>query len=530
MDTRSSGVEQAGNLMEQIGIGRNGLMMPTAYDTAWLAQVPSESDPNVPAFPEAIAWLRRNQLPDGSWGAEIEYVHDRVISTLAAILALAKWGDDEQDSHSIDKGLTYIWKSVKRLEDEHETIGFEVILPTFLTKCQQLGYSLPIESFAPYQNMRKAKLDKIPSDLLYSRNTTVGFSLEFMGDDLDTERASAFLEDNGSVAVSPSATAYLLTKLPGCETARRYITDIVEAYRCKAPQVFPFDVFETAWVLWNLALAGFSPSDPSLASHVTNLADLWNQPTAAGLGFSSNYSNPDADDSAVAFSVLRWAGYEPDQQVFRKFERMGHFVCYPWERDGDYSLSVNIHVLDALRGIAPNWTDKIVGFLRSQRTPEGYWHDKWHISPYYTTCHAVIALTETDPYLARDAIQWIIDTQHPNGSWGYCGRTTAEETAYCLQALCAYDQRVQPVDKEILMRGGEGLLACQNEKPALWIGKCLYAPIRVIESAICSALVMTNLSLASDSQSPEQQQHDGHKQEVQPKSVNITKSNLERPH
>ena len=354
-----------------------------------------------------------------------------------------------------------------------------------------MGLGLPLAAFERYKKMRAEKMAKIPPDMVYSKNTTMTFSLEFMGDKLDTGKAGLLQESNGSVGVSPSATAYFLTKWANNVAARRYISDVVEAYGGKAPQVFPFDIFETAWSLWNLSLAGFSLQDPPLASYVADLARIWEQSEGMGLGFSSAYSAPDADDTAMVCNVLRRAGYEPELRVFRRFERSRHFVCYPWERDNDSSLSVNIHVLDALRGVDQDSISKIVDFLRLRTTSGGYWKDKWHISPYYTTAHAVIALVGHDDELARGAVRWLLDTQGPDGCWGYHNGPTTEETAYCLQALSVYDRYVEPLDRSALARGRDGLLACRSEMPALWIGKCLYTPIRVVESAIYSALVMT---------------------------------------
>jgi halimadienyl-diphosphate synthase len=339
--------------------------------------------------------------------------------------------------------------------------------------------------------MRDDKMAKIPPGLLYSRHTTMAFSLEFMGDSLDTERTEALQEENGSIGVSPSATSYFLTRLPNNVAARRYVADIAAVYGSTAPEVFPFDVFETAWSLWNLGLAGFALKDPPMASLVADLVHLWERSAPCGLGFSSMYSASDADDTAMVYSVLRYAGYEPPSQVFGRFERDNHFVCYPWERDNDSSLSVNIHVLHALQGLEQDPTAKIVNFLRSQANSQGYWRDKWHISPFYTTGHAVIALVGSDHELARGAVQWILDTQRPDGGWGYYDQPTAEETAYCLQALSTFDRYVKPVDRSALTRGRQWLLTCRLEMPALWVGKCLYTPVRVVESAIYSALVMT---------------------------------------
>ncbi|MEJ2556619.1 MAG: hypothetical protein P8186_10395 [Anaerolineae bacterium] len=268
--------QMVNSIVNETGIGRSGLMRPTAYDTAWLARVPAEHDFGVPAFPEAIGWLRQNQHHDGSWGSEVEYVHDRVISTMAAILALAAWSEDGRAAPAIESGLKYIWEKADQLEQEHETIGFEVILPTLLKKGQELGLALPLSAFERYERMRDEKLAKIPRDMRYSRNTTLAFSLEFMGDDFDIEKARFIQERDGSVAVSPSATAYLLTQWPDNGTARRYIADVGTTYGGKAPQVFPFDVFETAWSLWNLLLADLAYHQ-RFFRHVKNLKTLWDK-------------------------------------------------------------------------------------------------------------------------------------------------------------------------------------------------------------------------------------------------------------
>jgi halimadienyl-diphosphate synthase len=479
--------QMASSIVNEIGIGHGGLMSPTAYDTAWLARVPAEHDARVLAFPEALNWLRQNQHRDGSWGAEVEYVHDRVISTLATVLALAEWGADGRDERPIERGLRYIWAKADRLEHEHETIGFEVIVPALLRQGRELGLALPRPAFERYERMRDEKMAKIPQNMRYSRNTSLVFSLEFMGDNLDLEEVEFLQESNGSIGVSPSATAYFLTKWPDNRAARHYIGDVARAYGGKATQMFPFDIFETVWSLWNLSLAGIEGCDQSLAQHTGALKALWDR--GKGVSSSSSFSVVNADDSAMMFKVLRLAGLDPDPGPLYQFERENHFICHSLERDP--STSANIHVLEALKGVDAHRTEKVVRWLRSTQVDGRCWMDKWHASPYYPTAHAIIALIGVDHDLAQSAVQWILDTQRPDGCWSYFDRPTAEETAYCLQALSVYHRHVEPVDEKVLARGRQGLLACRGEMPALWVGKCLYTPVRVVESAICSALAMT---------------------------------------
>ena len=77
-----------------------------------------------------------------------------------------------------------------------------------------------------------------------------------------------------------------------------------------------------------------------------------------------------------------------------------------------------------------------------------------------------------------------------DGSWGYY-LPTAEETAYCLQALIAWNRHGGQVPDEALQRGA-AWLAEQSDPPypPLWIGKCLYSPVLVVRAAILSALMM----------------------------------------
>jgi hypothetical protein len=78
-------VEEARRLLASL---RDGEMSATAYDTAWVARVPDPILPDRPLYPAAYDWVLRNQHPDGSWGSAVPFPHDRVISTLAALITL----------------------------------------------------------------------------------------------------------------------------------------------------------------------------------------------------------------------------------------------------------------------------------------------------------------------------------------------------------------------------------------------------------------------------------------------------------
>lgn len=136
-------------------------MSPSAYDTAWLAWL----------YPEAREWIVNAQHPDGSWGAELEYYHDRVISTLAAVNALAATSTNQHQLKQVERGIRYLEGAIPHLEEDvFETVGFELLLPNLVKIGQGLGLNYQrvaklIESQMPnyYQ-----KLALIPKQMIYS--------------------------------------------------------------------------------------------------------------------------------------------------------------------------------------------------------------------------------------------------------------------------------------------------------------------------------------------------------------------------
>ena len=76
------------------------------YDTAWVALVRKLDGGEGPEFPSSIDWIARNQLPDGSWGDEAFFlVQDRLINTLACVIALKTWN---VHSDNCNKGTFFL--------------------------------------------------------------------------------------------------------------------------------------------------------------------------------------------------------------------------------------------------------------------------------------------------------------------------------------------------------------------------------------------------------------------------------------
>src|SRR5437588_12224738 len=103
-----------------------GQMSSTAYDTAWVARVRQPGAPEQPAFPLAIRWFLRNQHTDGSWGAEINFPHDRLICTLAALVALAGLHEPSTEAqHAVRRGMVYLHLHCPDVRnDPVDTVGF----------------------------------------------------------------------------------------------------------------------------------------------------------------------------------------------------------------------------------------------------------------------------------------------------------------------------------------------------------------------------------------------------------------------
>ncbi len=484
-------------LLKQLGSGR---MSATAYDTAWVARL---GDIDSEMSNKALEWLIEHQLPDGSWGAPAPfYYHDRVISTLAAMIALTQRGRRAHDRQQIDTGLAALERitanATKGLmaDPNGATIGFEMIVPNLVVEAEKLGIikQQGERILGRLSDLRKVKLQKMIGYKI-NRHVTMAFSAEMAGLDgqsmLDVENLQ---EKNGSVGHSPSATAYFVRYVRQGDThGMKYLRSAISPDG-SVPNLLPFEVYERAWVLWNLSLIVDSLDAAILdlfQPYLDFLRSAWDP--EKGIGLSVGFTVPDGDNTSVVFDLLAQHNRIVDRGGLLSFFEQDYFRCYALEANP--SISVNIHALGALKRIGypveHPLVQKVIEFLRKSRTPQGFWFDKWHISPYYTTAHAIMVCKGYCDELVEPAVEWITSTQQANGSWGYYLRT-AEETAYCLQALSIYKKRGGQVRAGVLEKGADWLRRNQDPPyPLFWIGKGLYAGELVIRSAILSALALT---------------------------------------
>ena len=281
------------------------------YDTAWAAL-------HEKTFPESMTWLSVNQRQDGSWGGEVEYFHDRLISTLASIVTLSKSKRWESYLDQIERGENYLSKNMQRVkEEEHSTIAFELLFPSLMEEAEKLRLNVPYLQDDYIRRIRETKLSLIYNDLVYNGNTSLSFSAEFLGAGFDITKAKNLLNPNGSVGNSPSATLYYLLSEMHPE-AFNYMEKVlsVNADGSVLP-VYPFDIFEKTWGFYHFDKLDL-PVNSLFNGHLKTVTDSW---TKKGVGITK-HSIIDSDDAAVAFNFLASMGEKPDPHVFVFFFRV----------------------------------------------------------------------------------------------------------------------------------------------------------------------------------------------------------------
>ena len=476
----------------------------TAYDTAWLAAVPAPCEPGRSRFPESLQWLVEHQAADGSWGGEVRYEHDRILSTLAALAPLSRFGQRDVDQACVARGTRYLWQHGHLLAGEPiELVGFELLLPSLVQRARNAGVCVP-PHLDIYERQRAEKLRLIPAEALYSPRTTTVHSLEFLGDQVDLTGLPAAQGSNGAIGNSPAATAFYLAQSDDPRALGYLQGCLARTGGGMAPVLHPCETFELLWSAYHLYLAGVTVGR---LLRPTERASLWESLRGDGVSLSPTFPIADADDTAVALLLLHELGEQVDPSVLQRFAMPeGYFSSFPHERHA--SIGVNLHVLHALLRVpgypeSARTIERLLDYLAGQQINGLYWLDKWHISPYYATAHALAVLAELPPKqaeavrpLVERSREWLRETQNHDGSWGFYNRPTEEETAYAMLALiagaargiesedqqrCADADRYLEAAADLRTRQGKATL------PPLWIDKCLYTPTLVVQSVIEAA-------------------------------------------
>ncbi|MEO6836201.1 MAG: squalene--hopene cyclase [Candidatus Tumulicola sp.] len=251
-------------------------------------------------------------------------------------------------------------------------------------------------------------------------------------------------------------------------------------------------VWDTAWAVRALALAGFDAAHPVMRRAVGWLLDEqipddapgdWRMKCdeARGNGWAFEFDNdayPDIDDTTVvvlalleggaaetvASSVERarrwtlamrskngaWAAFDRDNTralLYRMpFSDFGAMIDPPTE-------DVTAHVLEMLAGLGAGVDDPDVArgldYLRATQKPAGSWFGRWGVNHVYGTWCVISALgaLATGRDMIERAAAWLLAVQNADGGWGESchsyvdesfagvGRSTPSQTAWAVNAL-----------------------------------------------------------------------------------------------
>jgi halimadienyl-diphosphate synthase len=459
-----------------------------AYNTAFVARLRTAA--GTPMFPQALDWLRRHQHADGSWGGTLPVPVDRLVSSLAAVTSLAQCDQPWAES-AVRAGLDYLWRHSDDWRTSlYQTSAFELAVPHLLDQGRNAGLNLPAERFTDIERLRTAKLGKLPAVLASDKPSPLLYSAELVSPQLLAQQAKRFQAEDGSIGCSPAATATLCLygDNPAAESFLRRLA--AQSPDGGFPELAPIEIFILGWAVYPIIRAGLRPA--SVHKHLETLRSIL--ATNGLVTMSATFPLPDADDTAMAMTILHRAGTDvtPYLPNLLTFERDSYFTCYEFERDG--SVAVNARVVEALslepQRYAPQ-IKKAAGFIADNRIDGAYWYDKWHISPYYATAHVAFGLASAAPELLDTTARWLRETQHPNGSWG-AGQGQPEETAYAALALDALVQAGLTADTSPLTQAFAYLRHHIDDNDTqyaeMWNGRGIFTAPHLTRSAIVSAI------------------------------------------
>jgi squalene-hopene/tetraprenyl-beta-curcumene cyclase len=284
----------------------------------------------------------------------------------------------------------------------------------------------------------------------------------------------------------------------GIEGMRRFIIDDAEGWRfqaCMSP------VWDTAWAVRALALAGLDASHPAMRRAVSWLLREqipddapgdWRMKCAEkrGNGWAFEFDNdayPDIDDTTIVVLALveggdraavagacerarrwtlamdsrngAWAAFDRDNTrdlLYRMpFSDFGAMIDPPTE-------DVTAHVLEMLAALGCGVNDRYVvrglEYLRKTQRPWGSWYGRWGVNHVYGTWCVISALAAlgTGEDMVDRAAAWLLSAQNPDGGWGETchsyadesfagiGRSTPSQTAWAVLALQLAGRALHP--------------------------------------------------------------------------------------
>ncbi|AAD30231.1 Ent-kaur-16-ene synthase [Arabidopsis thaliana] len=294
----------------------------SAYDTSWVAMVPSPSSQNAPLFPQCVKWLLDNQHEDGSWGLD-NHDHqslkkDVLSSTLASILALKKWGIGERQ---INKGLQFIELNSALVTDEtiQKPTGFDIIFPGMIKYARDLNLTIPLGSEVVDDMIRKRDLDlKCDSEKFSKgREAYLAYVLEGTRNLKDWDLIVKYQRKNGSLFDSPATTAAAFTQF-GNDGCLRYLCSLLQKFEAAVPSVYPFDQYARLSIIVTLESLGI---DRDFKTEIKSILDETYRYWLRG----DEEICLDLATCALAFRLLLAHGYDVSYDPLKPFAEESGF-------------------------------------------------------------------------------------------------------------------------------------------------------------------------------------------------------------
>ncbi|KAG6557701.1 hypothetical protein Mapa_000466 [Marchantia paleacea] len=293
----------------------------SAYDTAWVARIPKaiKGGRPVPHFPEALQWVERNQMADGSWGEQQPLtVFDHYFSTLSCLIALKSWGTAPQ---CVAKGEQYLQEGLSSFRDDelkYVSHGMKNAFAAMLEEAEKLGLAIAPAATPPcVQSLRSdrtkvlERLEKIADLIADCPKKLLSFP-EGLEPVLDWEGIRELQFEDGSIFSSPAATACFVMRTKDSK-ALSYLTALIGRFNDAVPSMYPTPLSEVLSIVDHLERLNI---DRYFSAEVKDLLDILHRQSEPDEDDNDDDSSDDIETQAMIFRALREHGYDVTPDTF----------------------------------------------------------------------------------------------------------------------------------------------------------------------------------------------------------------------